>query len=129
MSTTLETLPEKKESLWHVILSPMIWAVHFMASYVSAAIWCEKFAPRHGTLAPARWAIALYTVVALAGIALNGWNGWRKHRLKGGEVPHDADTPEDRHRFLGFATFLLAGISAVATVYAALVVVFVEDCR
>ncbi|MES2695007.1 MAG: hypothetical protein V4773_16160 [Verrucomicrobiota bacterium] len=30
---------------------------------------------------------------------------------------------------LGFATVLLAGLSAVATLFAALVVVFFEDCR
>lgn len=129
MTSSMHPLPEHKESLWFVIVSPIIWAVHFMACYITAAIWCEKYAPRYGTLAPARWALTLYTVVALAGIAVNGWKGWRRHQLPGGEVPHDEDTPEDRHRFLGFATFLLAGISAVATLYAALVIVFVEDCR
>lgn len=125
----MKDLPEKKESLWVLIVSPTIWAAHFMVSYVTAAIWCEKYADRFGSAAPARWMIAVYTVIALAVIAFNGWSGWRRHRLPGGAVPHDEDTPEDRHRFLGFATFLLAALSAVATVYAGLVVVFLEDCR
>jgi len=44
-------------------------------------------------------------------------------------VPHDADTPEDRHRFLGFATLLLSGLSAVAVIYTALVVVVFRSCH
>ena len=44
-------------------------------------------------------------------------------------MPHDFDTPGDRHRFLGFATVLLAGLSAVATLFAALVVLYFKDCR
>ena len=33
-------------------------------------------------------------------------------------LPHDDDTPEDRHRFLGFAALLLSALSAVAVIYA-----------
>ena len=121
--------PERKESLWLLIVSPTIWAAHFLLSYISAAIWCAKYAPRYGSLEPVRWAIALYTVVALIGIVLNGRSGLRRHRFGAESLPHDFDTPGDRHRFLGFATALLAAFSAVATVFAALVVIFFEDCR
>ena len=76
-----------------------------------------------------RWAIVAYTAVALVGIGWNGWSGYRRHRLEAEPLPHDLDTPGDRHRFLGFATLLLAALSAVATVFAATVVVFFEDCR
>jgi hypothetical protein len=125
----MKALPESKESLWLLIVSPMIWAAHFLLSYITAAIWCAKFAPRYGSLEPVRWAILAYTLVALVGIALNGRSGLRRHRFGSESLPHDFDTPGDRHRFLGFATALLAGLSAVATVFAALVVVFFEDCR
>ena len=122
-------LQEKQESLWRLVVSPTIWAAHFMLCYLTAAIWCAKFAPRDGSLAPVRWAIAGYTVVALIGIALSGWSGMRRHR-RGSETPeHDYDTPGDRHGFLGFATVLLSALSAVATVFAALVVIFFKDCR
>ena len=123
------SLPENKESLWLLIVSPTIWAGHFLLSYITAAIWCAKFAPRDGSLQPVRWAILAYTVVALIGIALNGRSGWRRHRFGSESLPHDFDTPGDRHRFLGFATVLLAGLSAVATVFAALVIFFFKDCR
>ena len=129
MSASVTSPPEEKESLWRLVTSPAIWAAHLMLSYMTAAIWCAKFAGHYGSIAPVRWAIAGFTVLALTGIAINGWQGWRRHRYGEEPPPHDDDTPEDRHRFLGYATTLLAWLSAIATLYAALVVVFVRDCR
>src|SRR5687768_7266471 len=125
----MTTLPEKNESLWRLIVSPTIWAAHFMLSYMTAAVWCAKYAGPLGPLGPVRWAIALYTCAALIGIGRNGWGAWRRHKYGSEKVPHDADTPEDRHRFLGFATLLLAALSAVAVLYAATVIIFLKDCR
>jgi hypothetical protein len=61
-----------------------------------------------------------------------GWDGYRRHRLPGGASDgghHASDTPEDRHRFMGFATTLLSGISAIAILYQALAAVFIGSCR
>ena len=124
----MESLAERKESLWRLVVSPTIWAAHLLLSYVTAAIYCAKLVPRDASIAPVRLAIVIYTAVALAGIAYNGWDGYRRHRFGAATLPHDDDTPADRHRFLGFATALLAGLSVVATLYAALVVVFVRSC-
>lgn len=124
----MEALAEKKESLWRLVVSPTIWAAHLMASYVTAAIYCAKFG-RDSVLTPVRWAIVVFTVVALLGITWNGIDGYRRHRHGGATLPHDDDTPADRHRFLGFATALLAALSGIATVYAALVILFVRTCR
>lgn len=129
MTTDLNAPPEDRESLWLLIVSPTIWAAHFLLSYISAAIWCAKFAASYGSIEPVRWAIVIYTVLALGGIAWNGRSGLRRHRFQSESLPHDFDTPGDRHRFLGFATALLAGLSAVATVFAAFVVLFFDDCR
>lgn len=122
-------LPERNESLWLLIVSPVIWATHFLLCYITAAIWCAKFVPRDGSLEPVRWAIAGYTAVALAGIGWNGWSGYWRHRFGSGSQPYDADTPEDRHRFLGFATLLLAALSAISTLFSALVALFFKDCQ
>jgi hypothetical protein len=120
---------ESRQSLWHPILPPIFWGVHFLASYITVAIWCAKVAGRDGSLHGARVAIFIYTVFALAGIGFVGWRGWQKHAFDGSETNHDFDTPADRHRFLGFATALLAGLSAVAVLFTALVAVFFYDCR
>jgi hypothetical protein len=126
-------VPEQNRELWLLAAAPGIWAAHLLGSYALAAIWCAKLGGGRGeevSLDRVRLVVALFTVVALAGIALVGRGGWRRHRLPGGDgLPHDADSPEDRHRFLGFATLLLAGLSAVAVIYASLAVVFVRSCR
>lgn len=119
--------PKKQESLWVLTVSPVIWAAHFLLCYVTAAVWCEKVVGEDGPLGLAQTAIVVYTLVALVGIGVTAWRGYRWQRS--GDVPHDADTPADRRRFLGFATLLLSGLSAVAVVYAALTVVFIGTCH
>ena len=125
----LDETRETRQSLWRLTFAPATWAAHFLACYITAAIWCEKFAGRAGELGWVRAAIAIYTVAALVGIGLNARGGWRRHKFGESTLRHDFDTPEDRHRFLGFATFLLAALSAVATVFTAIVVLFFHDCR
>ena len=127
--SAMDHLPEKRESLWMITISPLIWSLHFLLSYATAAVWCEKVAGRDGSLWDVRVAIAVYTLVALIGIGITGWIGFRRHSYGDAATPHDFDTPEDRHRFLGFATLLLSALSAVATLYVALAAVFIETCR
>jgi hypothetical protein len=123
------SVPEKPSHLWALAASPGLWAAHFLLSYATAAIWCAKVAGRDGSLSGARVAIAVYTVVALAGIAVVGWRGVQRHRHGGPQADYDDDTPEERHRFLGLATAMLSGLSAVATAYSALAAVFFGSCR
>lgn len=120
---------ERHESIWMLTVSPAIWALHFGLCYITAAIWCAKASSPLSPLGGIRTTIVLYTIVALGGILFTGWIGYRAHRYDGAPAPHDDDTPEDRHRFMGFATLLLSGLSAVAVIYAALVAVFVETCQ
>ena len=125
---TREDVAERNRELLMLAASPAIWAVHFMASYLTAAIWCAKA----GRDVPARvvvTAIAAYTAVALVAIVVVGARGFRRHRLGSASLPHDDDSPEDRHRFLGFATFLLSVLSAVAVCYSATVAIFLRSCQ
>ena len=57
----------------------MIWAAHFLLSYITAAIWCAKVAGPDGSLGVVRVAIAMYTVLALSGIGVIGWSAFRRH--------------------------------------------------
>jgi hypothetical protein len=125
------------DSLWLLTIAPAIWASHLMLSYMTAAVWCAKFAPPGASLGSIRGAIGWYTAVALVAIAVIGFEGFRRHRHPstalgaGGTeaTTHDLDTAEDRHRFLGFATLLLSGLSAVAVLYAAASATFFDTCR
>jgi len=121
-------LPEENESLWLLTASPVIWAAHLLLCYATASIWCAKVAGPGGPLGSARVALVVYTALALAVIGIIGCIGYRKHSHGQALVPHDDDTPEDRHRFLGFATLLLSALSAVAVVYAALIIFFFRSC-
>jgi hypothetical protein len=120
---------EKNQSLWLLTVSPVIWAAHFLLSYITASVWCAKVADPDNSFWSVRVAIIVYTVVALAGIVVTGYVGYRRHSYGAASLPHDDDTPEDRHRFLGFSTLLLSALSAVAVLYAALVVVFFRSCH
>jgi|SRR5687768_4416761 len=120
--------PEQRESLWLLVVSPVIWSAHFLLSYITAAIWCAKAGPE-AALSPVRLAIVLYTLVALIGIGITGLRGYRRHMFGTVTSAHDFDSPAGRHGFLGFAVVALSMLSAIATFYVALPVLFTESCR
>ncbi len=120
-------LPEHHESLWRLTVAPTLWALHFLVCYLTASIWCAK-AGLAATLGPARAAIAVYTLLTLIGIALTARSGLRRHRRVPGALPFDEPTALDRHRSLGFATVLLSGLSALATIFVALPALFFSQC-
>ena len=122
-------LEEHRESVWMLVVSPTIWAVHFGLCYITAAIWCAKVPSALTPLGGVRAAVVIFTGLALGGIFITGWIGYRAHSYGNGSLPHDDDTPEDRHRFMGYATLLLSGLSGVAVIFAALVILFVETCQ
>ena len=137
MTTASTSTTPDRDSLWLLTVAPTVWAAHLLLCYVTAAIWCAKFAGPTGSLNGVPQAVAWYTAVALGAIAVVGWEGWRRHRYPstalgaGGTetTTHDLDSREDRHRFLGFATLLLAGLSAVGVLYAAMAATFFDTCR
>jgi hypothetical protein len=124
-----EETGEHNQTLWLLAASPLIWAAHFLASYLTAAIWCAKVADYGGPLDGARLAIGVYTALALAGIGVVGWVGHRRQSFGTATNTHDFDTPADRHRFLGFATLLLSSLSAVATIFVSMAAIFMERCH
>src|SRR3546814_7990489 len=67
------------KSPWTLIAGPTTWALHFLACYVTAAVWCAKMS-RAATLGEARLALWALTVLALAVIAWFGWRGLQAHR-------------------------------------------------
>lgn len=111
-------------TLWVLIVPPTAWAVHFLFSYLWAAISCAKT----GSFASVPWLYVAGTVLALVVIALSGWLGWKQSRTPGDPPPHEESTEIDRLRFLATATLLLAALSFVGVVFTALPVVFLRQC-
>lgn len=102
-------------SVWILVAAPTIWAVHFVASYVIAAVWCAKVGP---SLVEPRWIIAL---LGLIGIALIVWLGRIAMRRYGGiflvfeEITDSSERGRDR--FIGHVSLLLCVLSAVAILF------------
>lgn len=122
-------LPESAASLWMLTGGPVVWAAHFLLCYVTAAVWCAKAASRASPLGDVRLLMTVYTVAALALIVFFGWRGWRQHRWGNATLPHDEDDSEDRHRFLGYSTLLLCGLSFVAVIYVVFAIALIGTCR
>jgi uncharacterized membrane protein YebE (DUF533 family) len=110
-----------------LIAAPLVWAAHFLASYATAAIWCAKAAGAERSSAGARSAIAIYTVAGLLAIGFIALRAYRSRRAAPA-VAEDRDSAPARHRFLTFATLLLAGLSGIAIVYAALATALAGSC-
>lgn len=121
-----EPQAEHDTTLWTLILGPTIWSAHFLLSYTIAAVFCARGAAELDT---ARLWIGILTVLALAGIGVCLFLAWRQSGAgRGYEPPHEDDTTGDRHRFLGWATLLLSGLSFVATIYVALPTLLISTC-
>lgn len=126
---TPDTHVPDRHSLWLLTIGPTIWAAHLLLSYITAAVWCARAVPAGGPLDGVQTAILCYTTAALIGIGVVGWKGFRRHRSGTEATTHDLDTRDDRHRFVGFATLLLSGLSGVGVVYAAVAAQYFETCR
>jgi hypothetical protein len=120
----------RRGGLWTLILGPTVWSLHFLFCYILAAVYCAKTGSIGVDLGPVRFWIAAATAAALVLIALSGWSAFQQGGFSD-EVrpPHDTNTIEDRRRFFGFATLLLAGLSFVATLYVALPAILIGTCR
>jgi len=116
------------ESLWTLFTAPVVWALHFLACYVAAAVHCEKPDLIGGDFDTLRLAIAGGTLLSLGLIVLAAFLAWRQWGFGTGEPPHDDPTRHDRLMFQGYATLLLSGLSFVAVIFTALPVLFITDC-
>ena len=121
-------LPKEVETLWTLFTGPVVWALHFLACYVGAAIFCEKKGFLGGDFDTLRFAIATVTALALAMIVLSAVLAWRQWGFGAGDPPHDDPTRRDRLLFQGYATLLLSALSFVAVVFTALPVLFIAEC-
>lgn len=124
----MRIIPKEIESLWTLFTAPVIWAVHFLACYVGAAVFCAKRDMLDFGFEAVRLGVAAGTVVALALIVLSAWLAWRQWGFGEHDPPHEEPTRHDRTLFQGFATLLLSGLSFVAVVFTALPVLFLTGC-
>lgn len=121
-------LPRQVETLWTLFTAPVVWALHFLACYIGAAIFCEKPGFLGGDFANLRIAIGLLTFLSLAMIVMSAMLAWRQWGFGKGAPPHDDPTRGDRLLFQGYATLLLSGLSFIAVIFTAMPVLFITTC-
>lgn len=119
---------EEKASLFRITFGPLVWTVHFLASYAATAVYCAKLWPTTLGFDLLTWGIGVATVLALGAIGWAGWSSWRQWRDEN-EDWDDADgSNEDRTQFLGHAAFLLTIISFIGVIYTALPALLSASC-
>ena len=120
---------ESGSNLWRVLAAPTLWAVHFLVCYVAVAVYCAK-AGRLADADPARLTVIAVTVVALLAIGLLARSTWRlwDYSVTDADLTYEANTAEERHRFLAHMTLMLCVLSAVGVVYVAVPVFIFGGC-
>ena len=113
-------------SLWRIALAPSVWAGHFVLCYASVSLACVRgLLPIEAT----RLSLIAVSVIVLVFFVWQGWRAWRQWAPERGHAAALSEgKAEDRHRFLGHATFLLTLISGIATVYTTLPLLLLEGC-
>ena len=113
-------------SLWRIALAPSVWAGHFVLCYASVSLACVRgLLPIEAT----RLSLIAVSVIVLVFFVWQGWRAWRQWAPERGHPSALSEgKAEDRHRFLGHATFLLTLISGIATVYTTLPLLLLEGC-
>jgi Kef-type K+ transport system membrane component KefB len=124
----MRLIPKEIETLWTLFTAPVVWALHFLACYVGAAIYCAKEDAVDFGFGLVRAGIGAVTAAALAMIVLSAFHAWRQWGFGTYDPPHDDPTRHDRRRFQGFATLLLSGLSFVAVIYTAMAALMISGC-
>lgn len=121
----LDHIQTLRVTLWTLIAPPLVWAAHFLFSYLWASVLCAKL----GAFATEPWLFWGCTVLALVVIVGCGVIAHIQSRVPGDKPPHEQGTKVDRLRFLAYSTLLLAGLSFIGVIFTAMPVLFITDCR
>jgi hypothetical protein len=125
----------ERDSLFSLIVGPMVWIAHFLSIYIFTALACARgfFEVEALGLPIVPLVGGAVTLVAVVLIVDAGVLSWRRWRGAQGEAqplpPHDDNHSASRRRFMGYAGLLLSGIALIATIWEALPVLFFTTCR
>lgn len=120
---------ETGHNLWRLLVPLAIWALHFLACYITAAVLCAKH-PQTADLSSLRYLIIFITFLATAAVASIVVSTLRIWRFSmDGDLDYDHDTPEERHRFLAHVTLMLCALSIIGILYVAVPAAIIGTCR
>lgn len=113
-----------------IALPLAIWGVHFLFSYIVAAVYCARSNGIATAIPSIRWLVLAITIAAIAAIGLTLRQGHHRYRRNASGHPV-SNSPAQRNQARFFWTVLLS-MSALGT-FAILCVagaaLFFGDCR
>ncbi|MEX2496684.1 MAG: hypothetical protein WD448_11380 [Woeseia sp.] len=113
--------------LWLLAVPVAAWGLHFLASYVLAAVYCAKKSTVDTALStpigPLRGWILLFLVVTLAVI---GIAAWQAARVRGRSSEHRTGGQKS---VVASVLLLLCALSSAATIFITAVPFAFGDCR
>jgi hypothetical protein len=125
----------KRDSLFSLIIGPLVWSVHFLTIYVFTAIACAR-SFFHDEIFGMRTVLVVGSAVSLLALALIGdtvylsWYRWRGDEPdRRAQPPLDRGDPASRREFMAYAALLLSSIALIATVWQSLPILFFASCR
>lgn len=123
----MRIIPPEFETFWTLFTAPVVWALHFLACYLSVAIHCAKQGGG-SQFATLQLILGGVTLAALATIAISAFLAWRQWGFGTTDPPHDEPTDRARKLFQGFATLLLSALSFVAVLFVATPILIIDGC-
>jgi len=118
---------EEADTLWEITIAPAIWALHFLLCYGLMSLACAKDLFPAGTVRLVLIAASVAALAAIVGLGLRSLRQWGA--LKTGEITHPRGTPENRHRFLGHAAFLLSVIAFLGVIFVSMPLLVIGGCQ
>lgn len=116
---------ERHEKIWVPVIAPVVWAFHFQICYALAALSCGRFTAMGRGAATE---IAITTIIAVVLIIACFVRGWQRHGHEIAVGANDEDSAVDRQQFVAVTTMLLAGLSAMGTLFVGIAATVVEPC-
>lgn len=115
-----------RNSLLSLVAAPIVWAAHFLLSYVIVSLACAAGLTESWVagITAIQASIGALTLVA---IALLVWSGIVNHD-KWRRAPRSASAGDDMSRFFALASVLLCGLSAVAVIWVAFPAFILPSC-
>jgi len=113
----MRLLPREIETFWTLFTAPIVWALHFLVCYLTAAIFCAKGGSAQQYVG-LQLMLGALTLLALVSIAISAT----------ADPPHDESTDRARRLFQGFATLLLSALSFVAVLFVATPIMLINGC-
>lgn len=125
----------ERDSLFSLIVGPLVWSAHFLAIYVFTAIACARGFFHHevfgiGIVPLVGSALSLVALAVIADALYLSWYRWLGDEPEGQPPPpHDRGDVASRREFMAYAGLLLSALALIATVWQTLPIFFFASCR